>query len=292
MYHEKPEVFWLVLFLSIVTNFHAILYCVSFFRASNVSPGRIPDEPPWNVISSDEDLVKLTESKRGGGVRFCRWCRLIKPDRAHHCRMCDRCTLKMDHHCPWLDNCIGFGNLKFFVLTLYYGTISVLLMSASSGWLGYYVTNHTDMMGIEISRLVLGIVVATVCGLMGIVLTVFLGTHISMILQGVTTIEVFEKRGFGMVTKDEGCFRTICCPAKDPVTGKPINGGSIYRLPTMMGNMKAALGDDVWLWWAPTLPKRGSGSTDGLYFQTTQDMDREAVEMSDDSPLMSQRVET
>ena len=60
----------------------------------------------------------------------------------------------------------------------------------------------------------------------------------------------------------------------------------------MMGNMKEAFGDDVWLWWAPTMPKRGTGSVDGLHFQTTQDMDREAVEMSDDSHIISQRIDS
>jgi palmitoyltransferase len=196
--------------------------------------------------------------------------------------MCDACVLKMDHHCPWLDNCIGFGNYKFFMQTLYYATITTLLMSCACGWLGYYVTHQTDMMGIDITRLVIGIIVTVMAGFMGLILVVFLTTHISMVLQGVTTIEVYEKRGFG---SDDGCFRTLCCPRKDTVTGKPNH--SIYRLPSALANLKAAMGDDVWLWWLPTLPKRKTGSVDGIHFQTSIDINREAVEMEDDSPLIA-----
>jgi palmitoyltransferase len=31
--------------------------------------------------------------------RYCRKCKRIKPQRAHHCRKCGQCVLKMDHHC-------------------------------------------------------------------------------------------------------------------------------------------------------------------------------------------------
>ena len=45
---------------------------------------------------------------RSGGVRWCRECRVVKPDRCHHCSSCQRCVLKMDHHCPWLGWCIVY----------------------------------------------------------------------------------------------------------------------------------------------------------------------------------------
>ena len=53
------------------------------------------------------DLSKMT---------LCGTCLRVKVERSHHCRQCQKCILKMDHHCPWLANCIGFCDLKSFIL--------------------------------------------------------------------------------------------------------------------------------------------------------------------------------
>lgn len=284
MYDERQDVFVLILSLSVITNVFSILYGISFFRTSVTSPGRVPDAPPWNSVKDSDDL-RVLESKRRGGVRFCRWCRLTKPDRAHHCRMCDICVLKMDHHCPWLDNCIGFANQKYFILTLFYASLSMLMMATSSGWINYYIVRQTSLLGIDVSRLALGIIVSVVCGILGIVVAAFFVTHILMALRGVTTLEVLEKGRYVNSDGDE-CWDQICCPAKDPKTGKPIYPGSIYKLPSAFMNLSAVLGDDTLFWLLPTAPSRGVGSRDGLYFQTAAEMDRVQVEDGDDSPLI------
>ena len=60
-------------------------------------------------------------------VRFCKHCKTFKPDRTHHDSKLGKCVLKMDHYCPWLHNTLGHNNLKYFYLTLLYGSCSLLI---------------------------------------------------------------------------------------------------------------------------------------------------------------------
>jgi len=55
----------------------------------------------------------------------------LKPERAHHCRHCGQCQLKYDHHCPWINQCVGLRNERFFLLFLFY-------LSISCAWIVYW----------------------------------------------------------------------------------------------------------------------------------------------------------
>ncbi|CAB0033897.1 unnamed protein product [Trichogramma brassicae] len=78
-----------------------------------------------------KDLPVVTRTIKGE-IRFCEYCKIIKPDRCHHCSVCSQCVLKMDHHCPWVNNCVGFHNYKFFILFLGYATLYTLFISLTT----------------------------------------------------------------------------------------------------------------------------------------------------------------
>lgn len=72
-------------------------------------PGSVPSSAVCLSNASDEEEL-----------RFCSYCNAFKPPRAHHCSQCKRCIVRMDHHCPWTNNCIGYRNMKYFLLFLGY----------------------------------------------------------------------------------------------------------------------------------------------------------------------------
>lgn len=91
----------------------ATLAVIAHVKAMMTDPGIVPRES-----SSEEEVLERRQN--GEEIRYCKKCRSIKPDRAHHCSTCERCIQRMDHHCPWINNCVGENNQKFFVLfTLY-----------------------------------------------------------------------------------------------------------------------------------------------------------------------------
>jgi len=131
----------------IFLHVHFSLLCYSYYKTIVTNPGTVPKD--WTPQASEE-LKKLAiekEEKRGRKIvyitefynpRYCHHCKSFKPERSHHCKDCKTCVLKMDHHCPWVNNCVGIYNHKYFILFLYYATVSLTYFLVCCGIKFYY----------------------------------------------------------------------------------------------------------------------------------------------------------
>lgn len=132
-------------------------------------------------------------AKSSGKQRYCKKCRTVKPDRAHHCSTCGKCVLKMDHHCPWLATCVGLRNYKPFLLFLVYTSVFCWLCFAVSAWWVWAEVVDGRQMAAQGMRVVNAILLSVLAGIIGLVLTGFTGWHIYLATTGQTTIESLEK---------------------------------------------------------------------------------------------------
>eukprot|EP00913_Durusdinium_trenchii_P033928 g31759.t1 len=63
-------------------------------------------------------------------VAWCRSCEAEKPPVASHCHQCNRCCFWMDHHCNFFGQCVGFRNLRCFIVALVYGNLMCIYLVA------------------------------------------------------------------------------------------------------------------------------------------------------------------
>lgn len=174
---------------TVIFNFIFGLFSLSYTLSVITPPGTIPDDPLW--IEGGDNLKDHTvERKKEGNTRHCKWCNKYKPDRAHHCRQCRKCILKMDHHCPWLFNCVGWGNHKYFLLTLIYGTASAAMILATEIETVKSVLQETR---IHFGVLALLLFSEALSGLLAVVCGGFLIFHMWICSTNMSTIEFCEK---------------------------------------------------------------------------------------------------
>lgn len=142
-------------------------------------------EQPPDIIKDNCILVK-----RDGSNRFCRECKVWKPDRCHHCSKCNRCILKMDHHCPWFATCVGFKNQKLFVQFLVYVTIysQYVLLTTSAQFYSWFRERkyQTELLDLHLlTTWILGLIAS-------IATFAFTAYTIWLVTKNETTIEQYE----------------------------------------------------------------------------------------------------
>ena len=140
-------------------------------------PTHEPDPVVENGVDEPPHGMTLVTAKSTGKPRYCKKCRTVKPDRAHHCSTCGRCVLKMDHHCPWLATCVGLHNYKPFLLFLVYTSLfSWLCFFVSGSWVWAAILDDERMR--EGMVVVNTILLAVLGGIIGLVLSAFTGWHV------------------------------------------------------------------------------------------------------------------
>lgn len=121
-------------------------YVGSFVKARKVQEHQTSTEYSLHLVSTQaEEFHRVTVSNMHHSMRdasdvvrmdfleyqYCDRCDNIKPPRTHHCSVCNRCVMRMDHHCPWVGNCVGVRNHKFFILFLFYASLSCVHIALS-----------------------------------------------------------------------------------------------------------------------------------------------------------------
>mmetsp|Transcript_21743 Transcript_21743/g.49163 ORF Transcript_21743/g.49163 Transcript_21743/m.49163 type:complete len:382 (-) Transcript_21743:178-1323(-) len=74
-------------------------------------PGPVVDTEKGRGLSHEKGYIKQ-------GERYCRTCRIDRPQRSKHCALCDKCVADFDHHCVFIGNDVGRGNHRSFLLFL------------------------------------------------------------------------------------------------------------------------------------------------------------------------------
>jgi len=100
-----------------VYSWYTVVYTI-FFLLSAASHLR--------CLTQNPGAAPLTLKCENDAVIRCKSTHVPKPKEAHHCSVCRRSILRLDHYCPWVNNGVGFLNHKFFLLFLFWTSITCL----------------------------------------------------------------------------------------------------------------------------------------------------------------------
>lgn len=185
------------------------MYC--FLKCIGTFPGTVPDTEEWDVRAAPSSMHgRLTETKRTGEFRHCKFCFKYKPDRCHHCRVCDICVLRMDHHCPFVLNCIGFHNYKYFFCLIVYSIIDLFMIVYNMFDTTWWATRQD----VPLSAMLVFLSGQTFASFALVLLCFFLAFHLWLMVNALTTIEFIEKRSKRSSEESSaysiGVYQNIC----------------------------------------------------------------------------------
>ena len=81
---------------------------------------KLPEDQLNKLV--DSYIASITGEKKGSDkwpevkITRCQECDIVKTNQVHHCSQCRKCTFLMDHHCLYSNRCVGYYNMKTFVL--------------------------------------------------------------------------------------------------------------------------------------------------------------------------------
>lgn len=128
-HHHHPHPIPTLVPIPFLHLFLTILAIISLLRAHLIPPGT-----PKHWSLHRPDLLYPPPPSKSPPISpslseqhpICTECNASKPPRTHHCRHCHLCILRFDHHCPALSACVGLHNHKFFLLFLFYTSLTAL----------------------------------------------------------------------------------------------------------------------------------------------------------------------
>lgn len=240
----------------LLLGYHLLLFMFlwSWFQCICTAPVGMPDE--WRISAEDVDRLKRADGAEArdrilanaarnlpinmctpeATVRYCRYCWIIKPDRAHHCRSCKTCIRKMDHHCPWVKNCVHFHNFKYFVLFLVYAELYCLYIFSVMVYDLYLLCQfNLETLTEEHSLPILQHVLILIFNIFTLVMVLVSLLNVAI---NRTTVEAAHPPHFFVCGLHKKGFNIGCC-----------------------FNIREVLGDKWYLWPIPIRTTRGDGLT-------------------------------
>eukprot|EP00301_Raphidiophrys_heterophryoidea_P003568 c11605_g2_i1.p1 GENE.c11605_g2_i1~~c11605_g2_i1.p1 ORF type:complete len:295 (-),score=63.78 c11605_g2_i1:297-1181(-) len=185
-----------------------VLLVINWLLCACIDPGILPRGSKENNKENSTTL-EVQEGDQKVVYKWCFTCNVWRPPRASHCSDCNNCVLEHDHHCPVIGTCIGVRNVKFFLLTIFFGFALVMFILVDT--IVFFVTRHPSH-----QTQTLALVFAVILGvLVGVPLAAFASFHFLMLLlSGQTTKEWVKRIGVSERKTVCSCERSRIFPRK------------------------------------------------------------------------------